>query len=38
VLLANIGAAILIALASRYLQEDERTLRERARHAGEPGL
>jgi len=37
-LLVNIGAAILIALASRYLQEDERTLRERARRAGESGL
>ena len=37
-LLANIGAAILIALASRYLEEDERTLLERARRAGESGL
>ena len=37
-LFVNIIAASFIALASRYLQEDERTLIERARQAGESGL
>ena len=32
---ANLAAAMVIALASRYLAEDEATLRERARNAGE---
>ena len=37
-LFVNVVAAALIALAPRYLQEDERTLLERARQAGEIGL
>ena len=32
---ANLGAAIMIALASRFLANDEASLRERARAAGE---
>ena len=32
---ANLAAAMVIALASRYLAEDEATLQERARNAGE---
>jgi MFS family permease len=35
-LLANAGAALCLALALRHLARDERSLRERARAAGEP--
>ena len=34
----NVGAAILVAAAAAYLVDDERTLFERARAAGEVGL
>ena len=34
-LCGNVGAAVLVAIAARYLIEDERTLIERARVAGE---
>lgn len=35
---ANLGAAALIVLAARYLEEDERSLRDRARRAGETDM
>jgi MFS family permease len=34
-LFGNLGAAVLVAIAARYLVDDERTLIERARAAGE---
>ena len=37
-LLANFGAAALIILAARFIEEDEHTLRDRARAAGESGV
>lgn len=35
---ANLGGAVLIGLATHYLERDERSMRDRAREAGETGV
>ena len=37
-LVGNLGAAVLVGLAARHLERDEKSVIERARAAGEPGL